>query len=227
EPTIEPTNKPETPTTEPTAMPTFQPTIQPTIEPTIEPTTKPETPTTEPAIQPTAEPTTEPTVEPTSTSSPNADDKEVPITVKGEDRIRITEEKAEWVLEDKELKIFQNSVFNSNKIAPRVSGKYNFSVENLTNINYIYDFDFIAENNYGINLMYKLKRNGYYIVGNSSTWRDVQDLNVNNLLINANTNDVYTLIWKWVDSENDTRIGMEPNAGYKLTISFIYSQKEE
>jgi hypothetical protein len=156
------------------------------------------------------------------TKLPSEEDKNV--TVKGEDRIIVTSEGEKWK-KNKYLNIFYNSVYNSNKIAPGVSGLYNFSIENRLSKNYLYDIEFEEDNEHGINLMYRLKRNGYYVVGNSETWVKTDKIYLKNILLESELSDVYTLEWFWVDSNNDSAVGKIENAEYKLKISITYEER--
>ena len=147
----------------------------------------------------------------------NKDDNE-PSIVDNSDRFRIMEGTKEWS-ELKELKIFNNGYFNGeSKIAPGVSGKYNFTVENFGNTTMKYDISFTPENPYNINLKFKLKQNGNYIAGNESTWVNGSDMSIVDRIINANAKDVYTIEWKWIDAPNDTEVGETDGAYYKLHV---------
>ena len=75
------------------------------------------------------------------------------------------------------------------------------------------------ENNWNINLKYKLKQDNIYIVGNKDTWVDVKDLDVKNIISTNQSEHVYTLEWYWEDAENDTEIGEASNVNYNLKIN--------
>lgn len=118
-------------------------------------------------------------------------------------------------------------IFNVDKIAPGDSGSYDFMINNNTNKNVKYNVTFDEENEYNINLRYKLKRNNEYIAGSSSEWVKFTDLNVINKILNNKNNDTYTLEWKWVDAENDTTVGRTPGAYYKLNIHISALETDE
>lgn len=125
----------------------------------------------------------------------------------------------------KELNVFNNPYFNNRAmIAPGVEGFYNFTVENTSTSKFTYDIVFGDENNYKINLKYRFKVNGKYIAGNENTYVSLDELNRSNIIINANSEDVYSLEWKWIDTENDTEIGTAKNANYKMTIEITATQ---
>ena len=145
--------------------------------------------------------------------------------VETNDRFKVLENSSQWN-ELKQLSVFNNKYFNDKSIiAPGVSGKYNFTVENYTGKDFIYGISFTEENPLNINLKYKLKLNGNYIVGNENEWISTSDLNVKDLLINTSASDLYTLEWKWIDSSNDTQIGINGSDGYKLNIKVTGVEK--
>ena len=142
--------------------------------------------------------------------------------VDNSDRFRILEGTKEWS-ELKELNIFSDSNMKGNhvvkgKIAPGVSGTYNFTVENYGDSRLKYEISFAEDNPFNINIQYKIKINGQYVSGNDSTWVDYTELNQTNRTINAKSTDLYTIEWKWVDSSNDTEVGETEGAYYKLNV---------
>lgn len=138
--------------------------------------------------------------------------------VDNKDRFKIMQGTKEWK-ELKSLDIFRNKYFNNNSIiAPGVYGKYSFTVENYRENKVKYNLDFIEENIYNINMVYKLKLNGDYIAGNEEEFVKYEALNKDGLEIEANSNDLFTIEWKWQDDKNDTQIGKTEGANYKLKI---------
>ena len=139
--------------------------------------------------------------------------------VDNKDRFKIYDDNGNDWKDVKELDIFKNSYFNDKSIiAPGVSGTYSFTVENLTDNVMTYDIDFLEENPYMVNMVYKLKINGTYVEGNDSNWVDYNQLSKTGLLINGKTRDVYTIEWKWQDADNDTEVGETSGAYYKMYI---------
>ena len=113
------------------------------------------------------------------------------------------------------LKIFTNSVYNfEEKIAPESSNTYQFVVKNSTSYQLKYTMSFIETNPYHINMKYKLKKNDTYIVDHYVSYNE---LNINEQLLSAKTNDTFYLEWKWVSSDNDNEAG-EHAADYSLSI---------
>lgn len=117
------------------------------------------------------------------------------------------------------LKIFSNPVYSTEeKIAPESSNVYQFVVRNNTKYNVKYSLKFIENNHYDINMKYRLKRGNNYIVGNDNKWVSYNNLGIKNVSLDNSNNHTYYLEWKWVSSNNDTKVGNTLNAGYKLDI---------
>lgn len=144
--------------------------------------------------------------------------------VDNKDRFKITQDLKEWK-DLKSLNIFNNYYFNGNSIiAPSVHGKYNFTVENYKEAKILYNIKFKENNVYNINMVYKLKLNGAYIAGDEHTYVQYTDLNTEDIVINENSKDIFTLEWKWQDSDNDTQIGKTPGVNYKINIEVNASE---
>lgn len=146
--------------------------------------------------------------------------------VDNKDRFKIMQGTESWK-DLKSLDIFNNYYFNDNSvIAPGVSGKYSFTVENYRETKMQYNLNFVEQNIYNINMVYKLKLNGSYIAGNEREYVKYKELNKEGLLINANTNDILTIEWKWLDNKNDTQIGKTEGANYRMQITINASELE-
>ena len=107
------------------------------------------------------------------------------------------------------------------KIAPESTGIYVFNVNNKTKYNLKYNISFIESNEYSINMKYKLKKGNTYLVDQYVSY---EQLNINDMLLNNNKTDVYSLEWKWVgdNDNNDTTIGKsakEEDINYSLKIN--------
>lgn len=134
------------------------------------------------------------------------------------DRFKVVQGEKQWS-ELKELDMFKNSYFEDKSIiAPGVQGSYSFTVENESESKFIYNILFTEENPYEINMVFKLKLNEEYILGNEQTWIKASELNRSNILLGAKANDIYTVEWKWQDNYNDTEIGKTEGAYYKMYI---------
>ena len=98
---------------------------------------------------------------------------------------------------------------------------YVFNVNNETKYNLKYNISFIESNEYSINMKYKLKKGNTYLVDQYVSY---EQLNINDMLLNSNKTDIYSLEWKWVgdNDNNDTTIGMSAKDGdinYSLKIN--------
>ena len=88
-----------------------------------------------------------------------------------------------------------------------------------------YNINFEEVNQYGVNMVFKIKRNGEYIAGNEDTWLDKGTIDFLNYKLNAKTEDLYTVEWKWEDAENDTDVGEIEGANYKLNVKVTATQE--
>lgn len=126
---------------------------------------------------------------------------------------------------NEKARIFSNPSYEyESKIAPGSSNSYTFVIKNSNDFDVIVDFEMIEDNPYKVNLKYKLKSEGKYIVGDEDNYDDVSKLQIKNVKIKANESIPYVLDWKWIDSENDTEIGEKLDANYKLTINIGANQ---
>ena len=126
----------------------------------------------------------------------------------------VSDDRIRWS-DTTDVSIFENPNGRGNIIAPESSNTYEFNVKNSTNSKLKYKIKFVEDNPYNINMKYKLKKNGTYIVDN---YVSASDLNVIDVVIDVNKNDKYDLEWKWVSSDNDTEVGRVGNANYELKI---------
>ena len=135
------------------------------------------------------------------------------------DLIQVTQDDIGWNLLE-ELNIFKNKKYdNQNIIAPRSVGTYSFLVSNATDKNLIYDVQLREVNNYNINMKYKLKLENVYVAGNNKEYEDIENVNLENVVVTANSTNLYTLEWCWVDNDiQDTKIGSLNYADYTLRI---------
>lgn len=123
------------------------------------------------------------------------------------------------------LRIFENPIYQMDTIiAPLSTNSYQFVIRNNTTYNVDYSLKFTETNDYKINMKYRLKKNGQYIVGTDDEWVTYEKLNLNYNNITANSNDTFILEWKWHESDNDTKIG-SIEANYSLSITLSASQR--
>ena len=120
------------------------------------------------------------------------------------DKIELTEENLQ-ILNDTKLNIF--SGLKNNKIKPKSSGTYRFSVKNKSNYDMIYNIRFEANMENYINIKYKLKMDNIYVKGDSNTFVSIDELDLENIIVPKQSINVYTLEWYWEDDdENDTKV---------------------
>ena len=142
------------------------------------------------------------------------------IRVYEDSSIKFFEDGKEWN-SLKQLKIFDGSHRHvvEDKIAPGVQDTYTYTVECYGRAPMIYTTHFVEYNQYQINMVFKLKRNGKYVAGDDSTWVNAKQLDQYNVRIEGGTIDVYTLEWRWEDSSNDTEIGRTEGAKYSISLT--------
>ena len=122
----------------------------------------------------------------------------------------------------KETNIFSNKYFNKkNLVAPGVSGIYKFKIINNRDSDIVYNINTIEDNEYNINLEYRLKCDNKYVISN---WVSAEKLVSNDILLQSNKSHLYILEWRWPYESNrddiDTKIG-EKGALYKLKITLV------
>ncbi len=128
-----------------------------------------------------------------------------------------------WYVYQKNLEIFNNAAFEyTNKIAPGVSNSYDFKVHNETSNTIRYNIEFAEESEYAINMKYRLKRAGAYVVGSETEWVNAsQLLTAMKQLVNDGV-DSYTLDWMWPyedgKDDQDTEAGKNMESEYYLGI---------
>ena len=135
------------------------------------------------------------------------------------DLIEVTQNDIGWDMLE-ELNIFRNQKYNNqNIIAPKSTGTYTFLVKNITDTNLVYDLQLKEINKYNINMKYKLKLENVYIAGSKEEWKDIKDINIENIIVPAESTNLYTLEWYWADNDvQDTKIGSLTYADYTLRI---------
>ena len=146
----------------------------------------------------------------------------------------IEEVRSEIVVEDSEktfttstpLKIFENKSYYvvDELIAPESENSYQFIIRNDNHFNIEYDLNVKEENIHNINMKYRLKVNGEYILGNANEYVTVNQLNQYDIKLADGAYNVYTLDWKWFESDNDTEIGTNVESEYRLNLEILAVQ---
>lgn len=116
--------------------------------------------------------------------------------------------------------LHQDHNVKPDRIAPGLKSSYEFIVRNNQEADADYNVDFTETNNYGIDMRYRLRRDGVFLAGNETTW--VDDINlvkvINKELLKRNY-DTYLLEWQWFDNDVvDTALGKMGTADYGLDI---------
>ena len=140
--------------------------------------------------------------------------------------IQITQGDIE-ITKDTQLDIFSNKKFNGEKIiAPGSNGTYQFCVRNKSNYDITYDFSFTDEMQYPVNMKYKLKIDNIYIKGNQEEYKNLEEIQVNEIIVPKDSVNIYTLEWYWKDdNKNDTIVGSQKdNQYYKLNLEINAKQ---
>lgn len=159
----------------------------------------------------------------TNSYDSNVNDSNIPTNTPNEnnDDVIDGEVHANWQLNNK-VNIFQNLYFNNqNIIAPGVSSVYQFAVVNKRESTVKYSIKMLDTNPYNINMKYRLKKGNTYVIGDDNTWVSASDLFTDGNLLDSLKSDVYSLEWKWVDTDYDTEIGGLSNATYSLSIEIL------
>ncbi len=117
------------------------------------------------------------------------------------------------------LPVFVNEAFGDNVIAPGMNGTYRFTLRNDNDDPLIFLLEFSEDNEHGIALLYRLKRDGVYIAGHD-THVGTEDICVYDMTIEPNSTTVFELEWLWKDNDEvDTEAGQN-EATYVLHIAF-------
>ena len=150
-----------------------------------------------------------------SNNSSNNNNNTPDKVVEEEKGITVSDGNTEF-LESTPLNIFTHTSYHisEDKIAPMSENTYQFVIRNNNKFGISYDLNLIESNNYDINMKYRLKLNGNYVVGSDDKWVTAEELDQYNIRLADETHDVYTLDWKWFESENDTKIGTSIDADY-------------
>lgn len=123
------------------------------------------------------------------------------------------------------LEIFKNKSYyvKNDLIAPGSENSYQFVIRNNNDFAIEYSLRFEQDNPYNINMKYRLKQDGKYIVGDDKNWVTASELLQKEMVLANYSYNVYTLDWKWFESDNetDTKIGSNIEANYSLNINIF------
>jgi hypothetical protein len=116
-------------------------------------------------------------------------------------------------------------------IHPGSSGSYDFIVRNEHNVDLVYTFDFAEYLNGQVvedcPLTYRIKMNNTLIT--SEEWKPISELNYSDIIIMAQSDQMFTLEWRWLfesgDDEHDTLWGVE-SGNYNIAVN-LYAELYE
>ena len=128
-----------------------------------------------------------------------------------------TEGGEKWGLSE-EIPVFYNEVFGDSVVAPGMTGSYRFKFENQNPDPLLYSLTFTEENEYGISVAYRLKRDGAYICG-SDGYVPVADISIEDMTIEALSDSVFELEWTWMHNDDIDTLAGESGACYVLRIT--------
>ena len=124
------------------------------------------------------------------------------------------------IWDNKELRIFSNPAYNYKSIiAPGSSNSYTYVIRNNSTIDMVIDIYIQEENNKGINMQYKMRSKGKYVVGEENQYVKINNTKIEHVKLPAKSQISYIIDWKWIDNYNDTEIGFDINSNYKLSIN--------
>ena len=124
------------------------------------------------------------------------------------------------IWDNKDLRIFSNPAFEyKNIIAPGSYNSYAFVIRNNNDFDIVTDIVFKETNAKNINMQYKLKNDGEFLLGSTDNYVSIKDRVIQNVELPANSYKSYILDWKWLDSSNDAEVGFDANSIYKLSIA--------
>lgn len=134
-------------------------------------------------------------------------------TFNEEDNHFIVESENEVWHEMTSLNIFNNEKFMEQKIiAPGSKGTYEFKVKNKFNNPISYIIGFGEDYSFFVNMKYRLKKDGNYILGNKNKWLSASELYLVENEMAASSVNTYILEWYWDSNERDNIAGI--NGGY-------------
>ena len=128
------------------------------------------------------------------------------------------------------MKIFENPAFAyTDKIAPGVSNSYDFKIHNETENAIRYNIEFEENSEYAINMLYRLRRDGAYVIGSDTEWVSANELVSSFKRLAMDGVDSYSLDWEWPYESGrdalDTEIGEKMVSKYSLNIKVNFEEE--
>lgn len=131
------------------------------------------------------------------------------------------EDGTEWA-DTENLKVFDNELFGTEAIAPGMRGEYQFILRNENPDQLKFDLEFECENDYGIDLVYRIYRDGTCIYGGQTDdeMLSVGEFDMFDMTAQAESDTLFMIEWYWRDNDPvDTEAGQN-GAQYTLKITF-------
>ena len=123
--------------------------------------------------------------------------------------------------EDREdLSVFYNQTFGDKVIVPGMTGAYRFRMQNNSPDPIVYSLTFSETNEYGISILYRLKRDGVYIAGEEN-YVTVEELCLEDLSVEEESITLFELEWIWAHNDPVDTVAGENEAMYYLHIDFL------
>ena len=123
--------------------------------------------------------------------------------------------------EDREdLSVFYNQTFGDKVIVPGMTGAYRFRMQNNSPDPIVYSLTFSETNEYGITMLYRLKRDGVYIAGEEN-YVTVEELCLEDLSVEEESITLFELEWIWAHNDPVDTFAGENEAMYYLHIDFL------
>jgi len=123
----------------------------------------------------------------------------------------------------KDINIFKNKYLDG-LIAPGVHGEYYFAVHNESTYKAEYFINMTEKMDDKVNMKYRLRKNGTYIIGNESEWVDASKLTTDFEVIGAKVTDKFALEWKWFDDDENDIIAGKNHGTYSLGIDIYFQE---
>ena len=130
-----------------------------------------------------------------------------------------TEERTSWT-DYEDIPIFYNAQFGDRLALPGTKSSYRFRFVNNNGHALRFSFTFSEENEYGIEMVYTLQRDGVYIAGSGEEYVTAPAMSFAEFTIEGESESLFELSWYWKDNDPvDTNAG-ENEAIYRLNIKF-------
>lgn len=110
-----------------------------------------------------------------------------------------------------QIDLFERNELGNQLVYPGVTGQYTFTVRNKSVNDRECEVVISDTNDFNIPLDIKIKKDNSYVIGNENDWEKSANYDSGIYKINANSDNVYTLEWKWdfYTSDDNDKIDTE------------------